>query len=261
MKIEPILDYPACIIGNSLIITDLHLGIERSYKEEGIRIPTQTKKWKKKIIEITKEQEINELILLGDVKNKIPTLSWQERKEIPNFLEEIAEKYKITIIPGNHDGNIHKLKPRKTENEIEIKDTNGITRNNLYLFHGHTWPKKEAFSKSKIIMGHNHPIIRFKDELGRRHDEKSWIRVYLNKEKISNHYKDEITWNNPQLIIEPAFNSLVGGVAFNGSRKNFLGPLLNSGTYKYQSMETNLVDGTYLGKVKRLEKVNHNKKN
>ncbi|PTD93778.1 hypothetical protein C9439_06945 [archaeon SCG-AAA382B04] len=258
MKVEPIPESPACTIDNTLVISDLHLGIERSYKEEGIRIPTQTKKIKNQIKKLTKKEETKKTVLLGDVKNQIPTLSWQERNEIPKFLRDLSEFNEVIIIPGNHDGKIQRLLP-KNQSNIQIKDNRGIVEKDIYLSHGHTWPKETAFNKSTLLIGHNHPIITFEDELGRKHDEKCWIRTSLKKEKIFDKY-GEIPWNNPELIIQPAFNPLVGGISFNSDIKNFLGPLFNLGAVNYRDMVANLVDGAFLGKVERLDKVNQGKK-
>ncbi len=260
MKIEPIPGEPASVLGNSLIISDLHIGIERSFQEEGIRIPTQTKKYIKKIQKLVEKESIQEIIFLGDLKNQIPNLSWQERKEIPNFLKKISREKEIKIIPGNHDGNITKLIPKEVSEKIEIKSIRGYVKDDVYLFHGHTWPRKEAFSQEKILMGHNHPIIVFEDELGRKHNEKSWIRSKINKNNLNDRY-NELNWNNPELIVQPAYNELVGGVAFNSSEENFLGPLFKSGAVNIENMTSTLIDGTYIGKIKRIDKIKRGKRN
>lgn len=260
MKIQPILNAPACMIEDILVVSDLHIGIERAYREEGIRLPPQTKKILKRIEGLWDKNDAQEIIVLGDLKNQVPELSWQERKEIPNFLKKLAYKGDVTIVPGNHDGNINKLVPEDSD-EIKIEDSSGFSRENVYLLHGHAWPRRVAFDESSILIGHNHPIIRFEDELDRRHDEKCWIRTKLNKEKIIDHYGGKINWNNPEVIIQPAFNELVGGIPFNGSKKDFLGPLFNSRSISYQEMRANLIDGTHLGKVNKLEKMGFKNQN
>jgi metallophosphoesterase superfamily enzyme len=50
----------------------------------------------------------------------------------------------------------------------------------------------------------------------------------------------------------PAFNELVGGLSINGSGKSLMGPILRSGGVDLDNAEVYLLDGTYIGIVKRL---------
>ncbi|OKY78986.1 MAG: Phosphohydrolase Icc/MPP superfamily [Candidatus Methanohalarchaeum thermophilum] len=252
--IKPVAEKPVSILDEKLIISDLHLGIERSLEEEGIRVPNQTDRLKKRINKIIEEIKPEEIILLGDVKNQVPGLSWQERKEIPLLLKFLSEKVnKIRITPGNHDGKIGGLVPDELNEKVCIEDTRGLILDKAAFLHGHTWPKKNVFKKEEILIGHNHPVVSFEDEFERIIDERCWIEAKLKKKPIREKY-GEIDWNSPSLIIQPAFNDLTGGISFNSPSDSFLGPFFNSGSVSLKESKIYLLDGTYLGKLGQLNK-------
>jgi len=54
----------------------------------------------------------------------------------------------------------------------------------------------------------------------------------------------------------PAFNDLLGGIPFNVKSKNeLLGPVVRSDGVLLEKAEIFLLDGTYLGTLKELEKI------
>jgi hypothetical protein len=54
----------------------------------------------------------------------------------------------------------------------------------------------------------------------------------------------------------PVFNPIIGGVAINGEDFEPIGPLLKNNAVRWKSGEVFLLDGTYLGNLKELKKVN-----
>ena len=109
--------YPALVInGNekSLVIADLHLGFEAKLSSNNIYLGkntsvTETAKDIEKILDKTKPES---LILLGDIKSGIKSITKTEWNTIPTFFEIIKKRIDVTVIPGNHDANIEKLIPR-----------------------------------------------------------------------------------------------------------------------------------------------------
>ena len=104
-EITPIIEEPALIVTNtetSLVVADIHLGIEWDLYRSGINLPSQMKGRLDRLLGYIQANSPDRVILLGDVKHNVPKVSWQEKDEIPRFLETLAEHTHVDIIPGNH---------------------------------------------------------------------------------------------------------------------------------------------------------------
>ena len=53
--------------------------------------------------------EPDRLVLLGDIKHSIPSLTRQEWAEIPGILDTIRRRIPILVFPGNHDIGIERF--------------------------------------------------------------------------------------------------------------------------------------------------------
>jgi len=141
--------YPALMIEGtkkSLVITDLHLGFESNLSLNNIFLGKN-----KTVIEITKEiEEIikktkpDSLILLGDVKSGIKSITKTEWETVPTFFERINNLIDTILVPGNHDANIEKLIP----NGITLASSKGIIIDDILLTHG-TYNAIRKFFASK----------------------------------------------------------------------------------------------------------------
>jgi hypothetical protein len=248
MDIKFIANEPALLIGKTLIIADLHIGIEYEFYMAGIKIPLQIEKIKLKIDNILAKTKVNKLIVLGDVKHKVPGISYQEMKDIPNFLNYFTKKLEVVCVLGNHDSNLNDF----VSPDVKIQSSSGFLLGDFYLNHGHAWPHADFLKAKHIITAHTHPQIEFRDKLGYRWIEPVWIKAKLNPKKIQEKYKQEIK-KLPELIIMPAFNEFAGGIAVNRNypdKKGFLGPIIKSANLKKAKIY--LVDGTFLGELGRL---------
>jgi metallophosphoesterase superfamily enzyme len=73
-------------------------------------------------------------------------------------------------------------------------------------------------------------------------------------------FEDSALWASPEVFIMPAFNELCGGVPFNESTKeDLLGPVFSSGAIELENAEVYLLDGTRLGLLKNIRKLQHTK--
>lgn len=255
ISIEPLLDAPVLVVKNeikTLVIADLHIGIEHEFYKSGITIPSQTQKQLAKIIDYIEKIEPDRLLLLGDVKHNIPLISYQERGDVPKFLEELAKSAPMDIVPGNHDGKLDFLIPRGAD--ITLHSSRGILRDDIGYFHGHAWPYAKILSAKHVVMAHNHPSVRFKDQLGYRKVVPAWIRVNFDENVIRKHYSIKADKNiSRHLTIMPAFNELCGGIIFNeASYDDLVGPISTSRAIKLDSAEVYLLDGTYIGRMRNL---------
>ena len=234
---------PALLIGNVLVIADLHIGIEYEIFHSGITIPSQVERLEKRIDALIKQTKAKHLVILGDVKHQVPTISWQEYREIPDFLNHF--KIKISIVKGNHDGNIERL----TSN-ADVYEPSGFKIKDVLLTHGQAWPNEKDLNAKYMVMGHVHPAVEFWTE-NFRSAEPCWLKCEINNKKLKE--KFGIKTGFKQGIVMPAFNHLIGGMAFNSKDFEPLGPLLNNEVLKWKEAEVYLLDGTLLGNLKDLK--------
>lgn len=263
-EITPILNEPALTVTNTetaLVIADIHLGIEWDLYRSGINLPSRLDERLGRILRYIEISSPDRLVLLGDVKHNVPQISWQEKDEIPHFLETLAEHAHVDIFPGNHDGGIESL--FSGQKDIRVHSVRGAVIDGVGYFHGHTWPAPELLAASHVITAHNHPTVRFTDSFGYSIVEPAWIRTRLNVETLKARFgnldfENGKDWADPEVFIMPAFNELCGGVPFNEStQEDLLGPVFSSGGIELENAEVYLLDGTRLGRLKNIRKLEH----
>ena len=258
---------PALLLGKTLVVSDIHLGIEHEYRSRGIRMPSQTAAMKVRLETLLKQTKASRLIICGDLKHKVPGTTFQEQKELPEFLKSIRAR--IEIAQGNHDADLKPLLPP----QVRLHSTRGFLHQEAYCTHGHTWPDPEFLKAKAVVMGHVQPQIEIRDKLGYCWREQVWVRAALDKKKIQAQYpKVRLPNGLPELIILPSFNPLAGGLALNAAfskkpapKRELLCPspsLRNTSTISRLSpllklanmkkAKIHLLDGTLLGELGRL---------
>jgi putative SbcD/Mre11-related phosphoesterase len=243
-NIQPILNETALLIEDKeiIVISDLHIGIENELRELGLNTPSQTSSMAERLISILKKYSPKKIILLGDIKHNIPVSTINERFDVKQFLSEIIDFGLIHVIPGNHDGNIHRL----LSSEIQLHSSDGFVIDDIGFIHGHTWPNEEVMKCNNIVIGHTHPTIMLTDRLGYKTYEQCWIKGECLKETIQKKYPKS---KNPEIIVVPAFNPLCGGIAVN--KETIIGPFKK--ILDVKNSEVYLPDGSSLGKVKNIK--------
>ena len=225
-----------------LVVADLHIGIESELRERGLQLSSQAKKMINHLLSICDEYKPKDIVLLGDIKHNIPSAFIQERRDVRKFLRIISGYGNVHVVPGNHDGFIHKL---STE-EINVHPSDGLIFENVGFAHGHRWPSNDIMECELVIVAHTHPTVMLKDRLEYRTFEPCWIKVHFLRDKLMEKYPDS---KNPRLLVMPAFNPLCGGIAVN--KDGIAGPLGKIIDIKNASVY--LEDGTFLDKVKELD--------
>ncbi|NYT04116.1 MAG: metallophosphoesterase [Candidatus Methanofastidiosa archaeon] len=219
MDLYPVINQSAIIIESDkryLVIADLHLGKEYEYYKKGIKVPDVGQKMKADILKIIKRKNIEELILLGDIKHNLPFTSYFEKLNLPKFLDfDIPVK----LIKGNHDGNIEEIVSNEVMKSFIIED--------YVLTHGHI-----LIEGSNLIMGHVHPVVEFIDSNGKI----TRLKCFLKMEGSQN------------VIVLPSFNPLIEGVSINKDEE-IPGPYFERGRLEIKDFDCYLLDGTYMGKV------------
>ena len=237
MSPQPLPDLPALLIGDAVVISDLHIGMETKLKRKGFHIVSRTGDMISALMSCP--EECRRLVILGDVKDTVPGRSRQEYLEIPAFFGKLMERYdRIDIVKGNHDTDLKEFIPFG----IRIHQASGMVMGDTGLVHGHTWPSEEVMRCGTLVMAHEHPAVMFRDGVGRHMTEPCWVRgeIVSGGERYPEH--------PDRFVIVPAFNRLLGGSPVNVIDGKFLSPIINSGMTDLDSSEIYLLDGIFLGK-------------
>ena len=191
---------PALIVEEkrkNLVISDLHIGFEHKFSsnKNTVRKNSSINEIISNVTKIIKKENPDTLILLGDVKSSIQSITNSEWKDVPYFFEEVKNSLEIILIPGNHDSNIDKLIP----SDVTVISSKGMIIDDVLLTHGHTMPSKNYSSVNNIIMGHIHPVYFDKNSL--LNGERIWISIKTDKSKIFPSTRGELN-----ITIVPSFN-------------------------------------------------------
>ena len=281
--VKPVADQPALLLEKQaervLVVSDLHLGWEVSLSHQGIHVPSQVPRLLDKLRKIVADVHPNRLILLGDVKHAVAKVELEEWKYVPEFFEGLVEIIpEVQVVPGNHDGNLEPLTPPS----VKISTSEGISLwNTVGLFHGHAWPSPPLVGCRFLVMGHLHPVVVFRDPLGFRITRQAWVRAKSNGRKLAEgvlkhdsvRYEDDpaeayldkygVKISDADCVIMPSFNDYLGGQPINRSfeagwtdlYKEYMGPVLRSGAIDFENGEAYLFDGTFLGRIEDLRKL------
>ncbi len=250
--ISPVFDAPLLLAEGKeriLVASDLHLGLEHELWLGGVSIPSQTGKILERLQGYVAEMRPDRLLLLGDVKHNVPKTSWQERREVPDFLRRLSAQVKVEVVPGNHDSNLADMAPLG----VRVRPSSGFVLDGVGYFHGHTWPDEKIMRAGLMVAGHLHPAIRLKDPLGHSLTHPAWARVPILAEAVQEHYGFPGTG---EIIVMPAFNHLCGGLPLNEPIEDPRGPLLAMADWEHARLY--LLDGTdlgLLGEIKATQKI------
>ncbi|MBI2545281.1 MAG: metallophosphoesterase [Candidatus Aenigmarchaeota archaeon] len=238
MGIKLLTNYPVVFIPDEkvLVISDTHIGVEYDLSKSGIRIHKQIEKFKDMLDKLIGVTGAKKLVILGDVKHKVPGASIQELKDIPKFLDYLSAKVKVFITKGNHDDYIESIVPKN----VKVYGSGGFKIKKYGFLHGHAWPSKNIIECEYLFMGHMQYISR----------QLVLLKGKLNKDEIKKKYKVKRT-GKLNVVILPAFNQFVGSM--NVMKKYSKGPFSNE-VLNMDKMRVYLLDGTYLGILKDIKK-------
>lgn len=219
-----------------LIISDLHIGFESKLASNEIFIGknTTTDETIVEIESIIDSVKVDSLILLGDVKSSIKSISKSEWEDVPKFFKKMKDKIDTILIPGNHDANIQKLVP----DGISLVSSTGLVIENILLTHGHTMPSENFSHVDKIIMGHVHPVFFQKESV--LNGKRVWVSIKTEKQQIFPSTSGEL-----EVIIIPSFNKYFYATEKKYYKKS-ISPILEK-IKKYSSAKILTLDGTIIG--------------
>ena len=229
---------PALILDSSkryLVVTDLHIGFESRFVANDIHLNPDdlVAETVQRLDSIIEAEGVDVLLLLGDVKSSIDSISKLEWLTVPRFFE-IGKRVETIVIPGNHDGNLQKLSP----DWVTISSPTGIVIEDVLLTHGHVMPSENLSHVNKIIMGHVHPVY-FKS--GSVLDgERVWVSIKTEKSMIFPSSRGEI-----EIIIMPSFNRYFYSASKKNSRRS-ISPIVEA-VRPYPCAKVATLDGSLIG--------------
>ena len=182
----------------TVVISDLHLGFEAALAEQGVSIPRfQRKVILERLGAMLDRTKAEQVVVAGDFKHafsKNLVDEWVEVKQVLRFLKDRAMPI---LVRGNHDNYLATILGDLGLALHDRADIGGYT-----IVHGH----EDVPSLGPIIMGHEHPAVKLRDELGATVS----VPAFLLAER---------------LIVLPAFSPLALGVDV--SSYPYLSPILN----------------------------------
>jgi len=228
----------------AIVVGDLHVGLESDLRKAGVNLPSQTERMRTRLAALLQATDARRIIVIGDLKHRIPYSTRQEEIELPVFFRGLPAD--VDLVPGNHDVDLAGLI------DIDIHEADGIRLGDVGLLHGHTWPNEDVMRARTVVMCHNHPAVMLVDELGHRHKEPCWVRARFTDEARE---KYPLLPPDAELIVMPAFNELTGGTALNAREgESLLGPLLTRDMVDVDAARLFTVDGVDLGTIDQLKR-------
>ncbi len=227
-------------------ISDLHIGFESELSGRGINISSDKyiDEMLDELFYMVKKEEPDVLVLLGDVKSSVHTITKAEWRNIPEFLQKLSRMIKVFLIPGNHDGNIRYLVPR----DIRMISSRGMLLDDTLLVHGHTMPTKTSSTLKRIIMGHTHPI--FVREGSVISGQRVWMYLKLDKQHLFSDSKGAL-----EILVLPSFNRYFYYSMQNKRYKKSISPIVNKATEHVDSALIMTLDGSIVGNESLLESI------
>ena len=182
----------------ALVISDLHLGFEGALAEQGVSIPRfQRKVILERLGRMLDRVRAERVVIAGDFKHEFSRNLVDEWVEVKQVLRFLKERVTPVLVRGNHDNYLATILGDLRMELLDRADVAGHT-----IVHGH----EEVSTLHPIVMGHEHPAVKLKDELGATLSVPAFLA-------------------SDRLIVLPAFSPLALGVDV--SSVPYLSPILN----------------------------------
>jgi len=135
------------------------------------------------------------VVLLGDVKHTVGSISKQEWEDIPSFLKQLSARADVYLVPGNHDSNIRHLVPES----VNVASAKGMALVDTLLVHGHAMPSDVRSGVRRIVMGHVHPVFVKKGSVVS--GQRVWVSMQARKEALFSSEAGLV-----DVVVVPSFN-------------------------------------------------------
>lgn len=141
----------------TLVLGDLHLGIEASLELDGMQLPrAQSREMRRRIDDVVKAHPPERIVVLGDLKHEFSRNLDQEWSQVRAMLEHLGSIADVTVVRGNHDNYLATITSR-----LGLDLVDGAVVDGIHLSHGHI-----ADAGRPLVQGHEHPSARLFDGVG-----------------------------------------------------------------------------------------------
>ncbi|MGI0007955.1 MAG: metallophosphoesterase [Nitrosotalea sp.] len=190
---------PALVLEDTqrfLVVTDLHIGFEIGMISNDINVRPEglIDEIHSTLNSLIKSEKPDNLVILGDIKSGIDSISKIEWQTVPMFFE-IGKRINTLVVPGNHDGNLARLIP----DYVSMTGPSGLVIGDTLLTHGHVMPSENFSQVDRIIMGHLHPV--YFQEGSVLDGQRLWVSIKTKKQNIFPSTRGDL-----EIIIVPSFN-------------------------------------------------------
>ena len=226
-----------------LVVTDLHIGFEIGMISNDINVRPEgmIEEIHSTLDSLIKSEKPDSLIILGDIKSGIDSISKIEWQAVPMFFE-IGKRINTLVIPGNHDGNLAKLIP----DYVSMTGPSGLVIGDTLLTHGHVMPSENFSQVDRIVMGHLHPV--YFQEGSVLDGQRLWVSIKTKKQNIFPSTKGDL-----EIIIVPSFNKYFYATHKRYHKKS-ISPILER-IRKDNSAKIVTLDGSIIGDESILENI------
>ena len=231
---------------STLLISDLHLGLEKEMAKKGFRLPAYSVKMVDRVRNLADKYGTRRLAVLGDVKHTVGKVEDIDWGVVPWFFDTMLDLFEsVEVVPGNHDGGIKTVLPPRVQLHPSHGAVLGKGRGRIGIAHGHAWPSEEAIATRALVIGHSHFTYEMRDSFGTRSRESVWVTASYDVAELMEgagyHSKAK---GRGKLTVMPPFNRLVGGQPINRSKSFEFGPVLSSRSLSLERADIFLTDGT-----------------
>ena len=141
-----------------LVISDLHLGFEGALAEQGVSIPRfQRRVILERLGKMLDRNKAEQVVIAGDFKHEFSKNLVDEWVEVKQVLRFLKDRVKPILVRGNHDNYLATIL-----GDLHLPLDNRADIGGYTIVHGH----EEVSTLHPIIMGHEHPAVKLKDDLG-----------------------------------------------------------------------------------------------
>ncbi|MEM2140824.1 MAG: metallophosphoesterase [Nitrososphaera sp.] len=198
MNARPVRPHAALLLEGRkkyVAVSDLHIGLEAELVGKGITVKSNlVGEMQEELLSLVSSQQADGLVLLGDIKNTVGSISKQEWDDVPQLFKNLSSATDVYLVPGNHDGNIRHLVP----DSVNVIGSKGMVIEDTLFLHGHSLPSDARSHVSRIVMGHLHPVFLKSGSVV--NGQRVWISMQVRKEAL---FAEQGTL---EIVIVPSFN-------------------------------------------------------
>ncbi len=198
MKVRPLHPHAALLLEDDrryVAVSDLHIGLEAELALKGVTVrQTLVPDMLAELFGLIESEHADGVVLLGDVKHTVGSISKQEWEDIPSFLKQLSARADVYLVPGNHDSNIRHLVPES----VNVASAKGMALVDTLLVHGHAMPSDVRSGVRRIVMGHVHPVFVKKGSV--LNGQRVWVSMQVRKEAL---FSEE---GLVDVVVVPSFN-------------------------------------------------------